>query len=67
MEPFEKKFTELPPDEQKEIIDFMEFLENKRKNTSNEPLKFDWIGGLKKYKNQYTSLELQKKALEWRD
>ena len=67
MEPFEKRFTELPPDIKQEVIDFTEFLESKRKIAGNEPLKFDWIGGLKKYKNQYTSLELQKKALEWRD
>ena len=25
------------------------------------------IGGLKEYQDQYTALELQKKALEWRD
>jgi hypothetical protein len=25
-----------------------------------------WAGGLKEFRNQYTSLELQKKALEWR-
>ena len=29
--------------------------------------KFDWIGGLEDLRNQYTSVELQKKALEWRD
>lgn len=25
-----------------------------------------WAGALKEYKNKFTSLELQKKALEWR-
>ncbi len=29
--------------------------------------KLDWIGGLKEYRDQYTALELQKKALDWRD
>lgn len=67
MELFEKKFTELPPDMKREVIDFMEFLESKQKRKNYEPLEFDWIGGLKKYKDKYTSLELQKKALEWRD
>jgi len=28
-------------------------------------LKLDWAGGLKEYKDKYTSLELQKKILEW--
>ncbi|HSS21745.1 MAG TPA: hypothetical protein VLL54_16855 [Pyrinomonadaceae bacterium] len=27
----------------------------------------NWAGGLGEYSNKYTSLELQKKALEWRD
>ena len=29
--------------------------------------KLDWSGGLKELRDQYTSVELQKKALEWRD
>jgi len=28
--------------------------------------KLNWIGGLREYRDKYTSLELQKKALEWR-
>ncbi len=27
---------------------------------------FSWEGGLKELKNEYTSVELQHKALEWR-
>ncbi len=26
----------------------------------------EWIGGLKAYRDQYTSLELQKKVSDWR-
>jgi hypothetical protein len=26
----------------------------------------DWVGGLREYRYQYTALELQRKALEWR-
>ena len=29
--------------------------------------KLNWIGGLKEYRDQYTALELQKEALDWRD
>jgi hypothetical protein len=25
----------------------------------------DWAGGLREYRDQFTSLQLQKKALEW--
>ena len=35
-------------------------------NRKKKP-KLDWIGGLEEYRDQYTALELQKKALEWRD
>jgi hypothetical protein len=36
---------------------------NKKKKTK---LSQNWAGALSDYRNQYTSLELQKKALEWR-
>jgi hypothetical protein len=29
-------------------------------------LRQDWAGALRDVKNEYTSLDLQKKALEWR-
>jgi len=28
---------------------------------------FSWEGGLKELKNEYTSVELQHKAMEWRE
>ena len=30
-------------------------------------LRQDWAGGLRDYRDQYTALELQRKALDWRD
>jgi hypothetical protein len=36
---------------------------NKKKKTK---LSQNWAGALSDYRNQYTSLELKKKALEWR-
>jgi hypothetical protein len=38
----------------------------KIKKSSKKPT-LDWIGGLKKFKDHYTSLELQKKGNEWRE
>jgi hypothetical protein len=38
---------------------------SKRKKRQNK-LRQNWAGALKEYKDQYTSLELQKKALDWR-
>ena len=57
---------QLPPELQREVEDFARFLLEKRKRKSEHRLRQDWAGALSKYKDQYTSLELQKKALEWR-
>lgn len=57
---------QLPPELQQEVRDFVEFLLEKRKRKRGRKLRQDWAGALRGYRNQYTSLELQKKALEWR-
>lgn len=61
-----KEYVEkLPPDLQQEVEDFVKFLLEKRAKRSKKRLRLDWAGGLKEFRDQYTSLELQKKALEW--
>ena len=65
MEPLEKKINQLPPDLQKEVYDFVEFLELKTLNKKKCKLKLDWAGGLKDLRDQFTSVELQKKSLDW--
>lgn len=55
----------LPPDLHQEVTDFLEFLLEKRSRKPKK-LQLDWAGALSKYREKYTSLELQKKALEWR-
>ena len=57
---------QLPLDAQVEVRDFAEFLLHKRKPKTHKPLRQQWAGTLRDYRTQYTSLELQKKALEWR-
>lgn len=63
------KIRSLPPHLQQEVEDFVDFL--LAKTTTQEVgkryLKQDWAGGLAAFREQYTSLELQKKALEWRE
>lgn len=69
MELIEEKVKQLPPELQQEVLDFIDFLIAKKgtkKNKKKKP-KLDWMGGLKEYRDQYTAVELQKKALEWRD
>jgi hypothetical protein len=38
---------------------------SKRRKKKNK-LRQDWAGALREYRDQYTSLKLQKKSLEWR-
>ena len=57
---------QLPPELQEEVKEFAEFLLEKRAKKFGRKLRQDWAGALKEYREQYTSLDLQKKALEWR-
>ena len=54
---------ELPEELKEEVKDFVRFLLQKEKK---KKLKLNWVGRLSKYKKNYTSLELQKKSMEWR-
>ena len=66
MKTLEKLIEELPDDYKQEVMDFIEFLLEKRIKKAGKRLRQDWAGALEFYKDKYTSLELQKKALEWR-
>ncbi|MFW6104985.1 MAG: DUF2281 domain-containing protein [Chloroflexota bacterium] len=57
---------QLPPDLQEEARAFVEFLLEKRAERKGVKLRQDWAGALRDYRDQYTSLELQKRASEWR-
>jgi len=66
MEALGEVLEKLPPDLQKEVKDFIEFLLEKRaKRTRGKP-KFDWAGALEDLRNQYTSVELQHNISKWR-
>ncbi len=66
MQTLEELIKQLPLELQVEVKDFTEFLLEKRKRKTRKKLRQDWAGALEKYRDKYTSLELQKKALEWR-
>jgi Protein of unknown function (DUF2281). len=59
------KIEKLSPGAINDLDLFVEALMNKSKSKSGQ-LKQNWAGGLKAVKKQFSSLELQKKALEWR-
>jgi len=66
MENIEEIIRKLPPELQREVKDFINFLIEKRARKQGVKLRQDWAGALKDYRDKYSSLELQKKALEWR-
>jgi len=67
MQTVDVKIKQLPQVLQKEVKDFVDFLLEKRVRKKSKKPNLNWIGGLKEFKDKYTSLELQKKAAEWRD
>ena len=64
MEDLKGLIEKLPPELSQEVSDFIEFLLKKRARSKGK-LRLDWAGGLREFRDQFTSLELQKKALEW--
>jgi uncharacterized protein DUF2281 len=64
--PIDEIITELPTRVQEEVRAFVESLVEARGRRGGGKLRQDWAGALSDYRDQYTSLELQKKALDWR-
>ncbi|MBN2208811.1 MAG: DUF2281 domain-containing protein [Candidatus Coatesbacteria bacterium] len=67
MKQIEELVKELPPHLQDEVRDFADFLVRRRQKGGRVFLRQDWGGALKRYRDQFTSQELQRKSLEWRE
>jgi len=65
MKDLQQKIRELPPDLQRQVEDFIEFLSQKKSTKTTGRLKLDWRGALKELGKKYTSVELQHKLMEW--
>jgi hypothetical protein len=65
MKKLQELMKELPPDLQQEVEDFANFLLESRAKPKRVKLRMRWAGALAEFREQFTSLELQKKALEW--
>jgi hypothetical protein len=61
----EQMVNELPPELQEEVRDFVEFLLEKRVRKPKAELTLSWRGALRDMREQYTSVDLQHKALQW--
>ena len=66
MDGIEELVRKLPPELQQEVVDFVTRLLETRAQKGGRTLRQDWAGALRGYRDQYTAIELQKKALEWR-
>jgi hypothetical protein len=67
-----KKLSEvvqqLPPELQQEVEDFAQFLLDRTARPKQRKLRLSWAGGLREFRDRFTSMELQKKTLEsWGD
>ncbi len=65
MPSLEDRIKDLPPDLRREVEDFVEFLIDRRMRQPRGKMKFGWEGALADLRDQYTSVELQHKVLEW--
>ena len=65
METIEQLIKELTPELQQEVRDFAQFLLDTKIRRKQRKLRMTWAGALREFRDQFTSLELQKKALEW--
>jgi hypothetical protein len=60
----ELKINQLTPDLIDELDQYLDYLINKKNTKKSRKLTQDWAGGLKG--EDYKSIDLQKKALDWR-
>ena len=65
MNRIEEMMKQLPPELQQEVADFAQFLLDTKVHRKQKRLRLTWAGGLSEFRDQFTSLELQKKSLEW--
>jgi Protein of unknown function (DUF2281) len=54
----------LPQELEQEVTDFVLFLLEKRV-PKPQPLNLNWRGGLKEFRDEYSSVELQHKSMDW--
>lgn len=65
--PLPELVEELRPDDKKLVRELVEFLLLRSRQRGGKHLRQDWAGALRAYRDQYTSLELEREAMSWRD
>ena len=65
MERISELMAKLSPQHQQEVLDFAKYLAEKNNRPKGKKLRLDWAGGLAEFKEEYTSVQLQKESLNW--
>jgi hypothetical protein len=60
-----QRIQELPADAQRVVEELVTILASRQPPSTIPKMTFSWAGGLSDLRDQYTSVQLQKKALEW--
>ena len=68
---FAYKFNRLPQAIQEEILNYIEqlfskYMKSTQPKRKKKTFRFDWENGLENIKSEFTSVELQHKANQWR-
>lgn len=59
VKPIHEMVSELPPEHQAEVRDFVEFLLSKRRAHMRRKPRFGWAGALRDMRAEFTSVDLQ--------
>lgn len=66
MKTLQELIMDLPPELQTEVRDFVEFLLAKRARGTSPNPSLSWWGGAQALREQFSSVDLQHQANEWR-
>jgi hypothetical protein len=61
----EEVIRDLPPELREDVRHYAQSLLHKRAIPRPQKLRLSWAGGLRDVRDQFTALDLQRKALEW--
>lgn len=61
----EPVIRKMPPDLQRQVLKYIERLSSRAQAKRRGTMKFAWAGCCADMKDKYTSVQLQKKILDW--
>ena len=61
----EPVIRKMPPDLQRKALKYIELLAREKRKVQPGSMTFSWAGSCADLKDRYTSVQLQKKILDW--